>query len=84
MAYQRVDKKHPKIVPDGDLEGFCYKLLEDGAKEYLLLDRNLVIIWNSLFGDQEYPIRVEDIPNLVKALWAAYALAEKREMENSL
>ena len=83
MAFQRVDKENPKIVPKEKLEGFKWNCLADDTKEYLQLEYDdLAILWNSLYVDQTYPIRIEDIPNVVKALWAAYAESERRNLEN--
>lgn len=90
MSYQRVDKKHPKIVPDNDLKGFCFKRVDKVTKIYVEINDDAVFIKEPQSSKNELTecslvyLEKDDIPNMVKALWAAYAVIEKDQQEGVL
>lgn len=81
MAFQRIDKKNPKIICDQELEGFSYKN-SVGDKEVVRMSFTQgAVCLEYPNGHENNYILLNDIPKLVEALWAAYALAERRKLE---
>lgn len=83
MAYQRVDKKKPKLVLEEDLEGFSYKSEISNETECVILDMDCDLLNIYSVEGGNFGVFTDDVPNLVKALWAAYALAEQRKMQEN-
>lgn len=86
MAFQRVDKKNLKVVNYEELEGFSYKDIDGNKATLELVDDAFLEIRDNIdgFSNSCFIVDTNDIPKLVKALWASYALAEDRKMQGNL
>lgn len=64
MAFKRID-----LDEDAEYEGFSYYNC-DGYEEHVKFGEDIVLYIGD--DDAEYPVYVDDVPKLIKALQAAY------------